>query len=209
MTEVDTAIREFLMVAFKKQTYLNILYLLFSFPLGTAYFIFLITGLSFGFGLLLMWVGIPVLLLIFLAWWEIAAFERQMAIWLLGVEISSMSNQSPCASDSSILQRFVQRVKSPVTWKSLIFLLIKFPLGIFSLVLMTVLLCLTLVMLFTPVLYVLGASEVSSVLEAFVVSIAGIFVGFLSLHILNVLAGLSGDFAKRMLSNPENRWNRD
>jgi hypothetical protein len=202
MSEVDMVIRDFLMVAFKKQTYLNILYLLFSFPLGTAYFVFLITGLSFGFGLLLVWVGIPVLLLIFLAWWEIAAFERQMAIWLLGIDISSMYAHSS-TSGSSILQRFVQRLKSPVTWKSLIFLLIKFPLGIFSLVLMTVLLCLTLAMLFTPVLYVFGASEVNSVLEAFAVSLAGIFVGFLSLHVLNVLAGLSGDFAQKMLSSSE------
>jgi hypothetical protein len=203
MAEVDGAIREFLMVAFKKQTYLNILYLLFSFPLGTAYFIFLVTGLSFGFGLLLIWVGIPILILIFLAWWEIASFERQMAIWLLGTEILPMNTQS--VSDSSILQRFMRRVKSPVTWKALVFLLVKFPLGIFSLVLMTLLLCLTIAMLFTPVLYVLGLSEVSSLLEAIIVSIAGIFTGFLSLHVLNVLAGLSGAFAKRMLSSSENR----
>ncbi|MDK2830775.1 MAG: hypothetical protein PWQ51_596 [Methanolobus sp.] len=203
MSEVDVAIREFLMVAFRKQTYLNILYLLFSFPLGTAYFIFLVTGLSFGFGLLLVWVGIPVILLIFLAWWEIASFERQMAIWLLGTDIPSMYSQS--LYDSSILQRFVKRVKSPVTWKALIFLLIKFPLGIFSLVLMTILLCLTLAMLFTPVLYVLGISEVSSFLEAIIVAIIGVFMGFFSLHVLNVLAGLSGDLAKKMLSSSENR----
>jgi hypothetical protein len=163
----------------------------------------LVTGLSFGFGLLLVWVGIPVILLIFLAWWEIASFERQMAIWLLGTDIPSMYSQS--LYDSSILQRFVKRVKSPVTWKALIFLLIKFPLGIFSLVLMTILLCLTLAMLFTPVLYVLGISEVSSFLEAIIVAIIGVFMGFFSLHVLNVLAGLSGDLAKKMLSSSENR----
>ncbi|ETA68552.1 hypothetical protein MettiDRAFT_2025 [Methanolobus tindarius DSM 2278] len=201
MSEVDVAIREFLMVAFRKQTYLNILYLLFSFPLGTAYFIFLVTGLSFGFGLLLVWVGIPVILLIFLAWWEIASFERQMAIWLLGTEIPSMYSQS--LYGGSILQRFIKRVKSPVTWKSLIFLLIKFPLGIFSLVLMIVLLSLTLTMLFTPVLYLLGVSEVNSVFEAFIVSLAGMFVGFVSLHVLNLLATISGSFARLMLSSSE------
>ncbi|TQD25059.1 sensor domain-containing protein [Methanolobus vulcani] len=206
MGEVDGAIRKFLMVAFKKQTYLNILYLLFSFPLGTAYFIFLVTGLSFGFGLLLFWIGIPVLILIFLAWWEIASFERQMAIWFLGVEIPSMYTQSVydnsiLRSDNSILRRLILRVKTPVTWKALLFLLIKFPLGILSLIFMTVLLCLTLAMLFTPLLYILGVSEVCSFLEAVIVSIAGIFMGFLSLHVLNALAGLSGNFAKIMLSN--------
>jgi hypothetical protein len=199
MGEIDGAIRKFLMVAFKKQTYLNILYLLFSFPLGTAYFIFLVTGLSFGFSLLLFWIGIPVLILIFLAWWEIASFERQMAIWFLGVEIPSMYTKS--VYDNSILQRLILRVKTPVTWKALLFLLIKFPLGILSLVVMTVLVCLTLAMLFTPLLYILGVSEVCSFLEAIIVSMAGIFMGFLSLHVLNVLAGLSGNFAKIMLTN--------
>ncbi|MDK2826780.1 MAG: hypothetical protein PWQ63_1477 [Methanolobus sp.] len=201
MVEASGAIREFLMVAFKKQTYLNILYLLFSFPLGTAYFIFLVTGLSFGFGLLLVWVGIPVLLLIFLAWWEIASFERQMAIWLLGTEIPSMYTQS--VYGGSILKKFMQRVKSPVTWKALIFLLLKFPLGIFSLVLMVVLLGLTLTMLFTPVLYLLGVSDVNSALEAFIVSLSGMLVGFVSLHVLNMLAIISGNFARIMLGSSE------
>ncbi|WMW25976.1 sensor domain-containing protein [Methanolobus sediminis] len=201
MVEVGGAIREFLMVAFKKQTYLNILYLLFSFPLGTAYFIFLVTGLSFGFGLLIVWVGIPVLLLIFLAWWEIASFERQMAIWLLGTEIPSMYTQS--FYGDSILNKFIQRVKSPVTWKALIFLLLKFPLGIFSLVLMVVLLGLTLTMLFTPVLYLLGVSDVNSALEAFIVSLSGMLVGFVSLHVLNMLAIISGNFARIMLGSSE------
>nr|WP_321497407.1 sensor domain-containing protein [uncultured Methanolobus sp.] len=199
MKGIGSVIHEFLMVAFKKQTYMNILYLLFSFPLGTAYFIFLVTGLSFGFSLLLVWVGIPVLLLIFLAWWEIASFERQMAIWLLGTDIPSMYEQS--VYGSSIFQRFMQRIKSPVTWKALLFLLVKFPLGIFSLVLMVVLLSLTLTMLFTPVLYLLGVSEVNSVSEAVIVSLAGMLVGFVSLHVMNLLAAISGDFARIMLGS--------
>jgi hypothetical protein len=201
MAELGGAIHKFVNVAFEKQTYMNILYLLFSFPLGTAYFIFLVSGLSFGFSLLIFWVGIPVLLLILVAWWEIAAFERQMAVWLLGVEIPSMYPAS--FSNSNILQRFMQRVTSPVTWKALIFLLIKFPLGVFSLVLMTVLLSLTLTMLFTPVFYALGIGEVSSVSQAIFISASGIFVGFVSLHLLNLLAAVSGDFAKRMLGKSE------
>ena len=42
-------------VVVRPQTYLNIFYLLLSFPLGIAYFVFLVTGLSVGFGLLIIW----------------------------------------------------------------------------------------------------------------------------------------------------------
>ena len=42
----------------KPQTYLNILYLLLAFPLGIAYFVFLVTGFSLGISLLILWVGL-------------------------------------------------------------------------------------------------------------------------------------------------------
>ncbi|WP_407355556.1 sensor domain-containing protein [Methanolobus sp. WCC5] len=199
MVETKSLLREFINVVFEKQTYMNILYLLFSFPLGTAYFIFLATGLSLGFGLLIMWIGIPVLILVFLAWWEIASFERQMAIWLLGIDIPSMSLKP--VGEKSILSRAICRIKSPVTWKSLLFLLIKFPLGIFSLVTMAFLSVLTLWMLMNPVIYILGNGPAGTFQESLLLSISGIFVGIASLHVLNMLASLTGAFAKKMLGS--------
>jgi hypothetical protein len=199
MVETKSLLREFINVVFEKQTYMNILYLLFSFPLGTAYFIFLVTGLSLGFGLLIMWIGIPVLILVFLAWWEIASFERQMAIWLLGMDIPSMSLKP--VGEKSILSRAICRIKSPVTWKSLLFLLVKFPLGIFSLVTMAFLSVLTLWMLMNPVIYILGNGPAGTFQESLLLSISGIFVGIASLHVLNMLASLTGAFAKKMLGS--------
>lgn len=196
---MESSFREFVKVVFEKQTYMNILYLLFSFPLGTAYFIFLVTGLSLGFGLLIIWIGIPVLVLLFLSWWEIASFERQMAIWLLGIDILPMSLKP--VGEKSILGRIVSRIKSPVTWKSLLFLLVKFPLGIFSLVTMAFLSVLTLWLIMNPVVYILGNSPAGTFQEALLLSISGIFVGIASLHVLNLLASLSGAFAKKMLGS--------
>jgi hypothetical protein len=201
MAEIETALREFVKVAFEKQTYMNILYLLFSFPLGTAYFIFLVTGLSLGFGLLLIWIGIPVLVLVFLAWWEIASFERQLAIWLLGIDILPMSLKP--VHEKSILGRAIYRVKSPVTWKALLFLLVKFPLGVFSLVVLVFLVALTFGMLISPILYVIGNGSTNNFQEAVLVSLSGVFVGLASMHVLNLLAHIAGGFAKRMLGSSE------
>ena len=61
------------------QTYLNLLYLLLSFPLGIAYFVFLITGLSLGAGLLVIFVGVPILIGVLFACQGLGAFERLMA----------------------------------------------------------------------------------------------------------------------------------
>ncbi|MGM0771456.1 MAG: sensor domain-containing protein, partial [Halobacteriota archaeon] len=87
---ISSIIRNFFGVVTRKQTYLNLTYLLFSFPLGTAYFIFLVTGLSMGLSLSITLIGIPILILMLVTWWELASFERQIAIWLLGINIPPM-----------------------------------------------------------------------------------------------------------------------
>ncbi len=45
----------------RPQSYINIFYLLLAFPLGIAYFVFLVTGISVGASLIIIWVGIPIL----------------------------------------------------------------------------------------------------------------------------------------------------
>ncbi|WP_292466322.1 sensor domain-containing protein [Methanolobus sp.] len=201
MGEMGTILHEFANVAFEKQTYMNLLYLLFSFPLGTAYFAFLVTGLSLGFSLLLMWIGLPLLIIVFLAWWEIASFERQMAIWLLGIDIPELY-LAP-SDKKNIIERISFRLKNPVTWKSLLFLLLKFPIGIISLTIMLFLVALSLGMLIDPLLYVIGTGSADSLLESIMISIAGTFVGLGSMHLLNLLAYLEANFAKKMLGSEQ------
>ncbi|WP_406658218.1 sensor domain-containing protein [Methanolobus sp. ZRKC2] len=197
---------DFVSVAFRKQTYMNILYLLFTFPLGTAYFVFLVSGLSLGFSLMTIWVGIPILILIFLAWWEIASFERQLAIWLLGVYIPPMS-RGP-GDNAGLVNKGVTRLKNPVTWKSLLYLFLKFPMGIMSLVVTVVLISLTLSMLLSPVIYrfhsiSFGMLQVNSLEESLLAAALGIIVGLVSLHLMNLLAKIAGSLAVLMLGSPQ------
>ena len=87
----QTALRAFL----RPQTYLNLVYLVLAFPLGLAYFLFLVVGLTVGFALVLTLVGIPILLLMHLAAWVLMKLERWLAIRLLGVDIPPMSPVDP------------------------------------------------------------------------------------------------------------------
>ncbi|AFV23462.1 hypothetical protein Mpsy_1254 [Methanolobus psychrophilus R15] len=195
-------VSEFVAVAFRRQTYMNILYLLSTFPLGTAYFVFLVTGLSLGFHLVGIWIGIPILMLVLLAWWEMASFERQLAEWLLGLKMPPMSREQLEAG--SLLDRWMAKLRNPVTWKALLFLLMKFPLGIFSLAVAAFMVILTVFLLMSPLIYYAGYSlpldgpryALSLSLAAF---FTGIPVGLLSLHTMNFLAKLSGRFAVLML----------
>ncbi len=204
MASEDKSGLRFFGVLFRRQTYLNMIYIFFTFPLGTAYFIFFISGLLIGLSFSIILLGIPVLLLVFIAWWELVAFERELAIHLLGVNIPPLSQNERI--NVGFWREIKNRLLNPVAWKGLVFLFIKFPLGIFSLIVCVSLGGLSLAWILTPVTYQLYQVEsmgfrVTTLPEAFIFSIAGLLVFILTLHAINAMATISGYLAKVMLGS--------
>ncbi len=212
MTASEKFFRDLFMVPFRGQTYLNLLYLLFSFPLGLAYFIVLVTGLSLGIGLIILWVGVFILVGLFALWIALARFERRQAMVLLHEEILPFNVES--MAGKSIWQQFVAYLKNPVTWKGLVYLLLKFPLGVFSFTLLVTLLSVSLALLTVPFYYQIAPISVNldlafaqpwmvvdTLSEAMTLCVIGAVLTLLSLHVLNGLAWVSGKFARVMLGN--------
>jgi len=205
-------LRRFFGVIARSSTYLNLLYLLLAFPLGLFYFIFLIVGFSLGFSLLIILVGIFILLIVFAGWIAFGAFERQLAIWLLREEIPPMTpprlRDRPAESKIS-WNGFIAYLANPATWTSLVYLFAKFPLGIISFVALVVAAALTGVFLTAPLTYSIVQPQVwftwnsvwviDTLGDALLAFLIGIPLLFISLHVLNGLAWVSGKFARVML----------
>lgn len=195
-----------LAIAFRAQTYRNILYLFASFPLGTFYFITLIAGLASGLGSVIAGIGIPILALCVVAWWWMAAFERQLAIWWLRVDIGPMYRPRPQGLSPWGWLRY--HLGSSVTWTSLLYLLAKFPLSLISFMLGLALVALSSFLIFAPVPVLIDVSlgysytTVELVGSCFL-SALGLGVGLVSLHLLNGLAVVSGRFARLMLGQSD------
>jgi two-component system, OmpR family, phosphate regulon sensor histidine kinase PhoR len=126
----------------EKQSYLDILYLLASFPLGLVYFVFLVVGISVGISTFIIWIGAAVLAGTMLVWLALAEFERSLATQWLGASI--ISPTQPAMPDATFMQKMVARAKNPMTWKALAFLFLKFPCGILSFTITLVLLAVSL-----------------------------------------------------------------
>jgi hypothetical protein len=185
---------------FRLRTYTNLLYLMLAFPLGLAYFVFLAVGLAAGFGLTLVWIGIPLLALVFAGSWAFATFERQMAIHLLGAEVPPMIPlivPAPNGEARTALQRAGDFFGNPSTWKGMGFLLIKFPLGIVSFGAVVTLLATSSAFLLAPVAWSWGVLDidveglgfrVDSLGGAWGCALLGLGMLFLSLNLLNALA---------------------
>jgi hypothetical protein len=195
----------FFTAPFEARSYANLLYLALAFPLGLAYFVFLITGLSVGLGLVIVWVGIPILALVFAGSWGLAALERRMAIHLLGVPVPPMQPPAPAAP-----RRFLTRVKellaNPVTWKGMGYLLVKFPLGMLTFIALTFLLALSFALIAAPFLYrsqdlFFGWWWVDTLGKALLCSLLGLVFALVSLNLLNGLAWVWKQLSRAMLGS--------
>lgn len=213
MSKFTEYLEKFFFVFLRGRTYLNMLYLLLSFPLGIIYFVVFITGFSVGIPLIIVWVGLLVLLGLFALWYFFVVFERKQAIWLLKENIAPINNMD--FKGKNLWNKFTASIKNPVMWKGLVFLIIKFPLGIINFSVLVTALSLGLSMLTAPLYYRLFQPHidltwtttpmhyvfVDTLPEALFVALIGFLVLLVSLHLFNGMAYLNGIFARVMLGN--------
>jgi len=132
----DSALTRFFGVVVRPQTWLGILFHVLAFPLGLFYFTFLVTGLSVGVGLVVVWVGIPILLVVAGAWWLFGAFERLQAQYLLGATVPQMPREWERVD--GIWGKLRAHFGSGSTWMDLLYLFAKLVFGTISFTLLVV-----------------------------------------------------------------------
>jgi hypothetical protein len=196
----------------RSQSYLNMLYLLASFPLGIIYFVFIITGIALGLGLFITWFGIPILVGVMYVWIGLAYFERNLSSILLNIKIPYVKDKK--VKGKTFWEKLKKRVSDSSTWKDLAYLIIKFPLGILSFVILVVFVCVTIALIATPFIYYLNdagvihgvvcsgsewCSLLSNPIMAIIIGVVGIVMIFVSLAIFNGIAYVSGLLAQVLL----------
>ncbi len=142
-------IRWFVAVPFRRQTYLNLAYLLLSFPLGIAYLVFVTVGVSLGLGLLIVLAGALVFAITVAMGLVVAGFERWLTTRLLGVEIDPRTE----LDGDRRRDRLRSLLTGRKTWTALFYLPAKFALGVGSVSLAMTGLTTAVSMLFVPLYY--------------------------------------------------------
>jgi hypothetical protein len=202
MQKILSFLKGFFSVLIRPQTYLNQIYLGLVFPLGLFYFIFLVTGFSLGLSLTILWIGFFILALVFGGAWILTLFERLLAIHLLRVVIPPVNRQLP--GGSSAWDKFKAYLTNPATWKGLLYLALKFPLGTATFVIWITLTALTLALLLAPLVYPWVEIDfffwqIHGLPAALIAFAAGLILAPVSLHISNGLAHLWGIYTRYML----------
>jgi hypothetical protein len=191
------------------RTYLNLVYLLIGFPLGLMYFVFYVVGGSLGAGLSILGIGLVILFLLILAAWAFALFERLLANALLGAEVPP---PAPTATEEGGWPWVKSVLGNPVTWKGLVFQLLKFPLGHASWIVTIVVIAVVGGFIAAPLVVELGGTiqidpwwVADTPREAWIATAIGLAAVIPALHLLNGLAYLWVLFARVMLGRREPR----
>jgi hypothetical protein len=182
-------------------SYGNILYLLLGLPLGTVYFTAIVTGVSLAIGLTpLVLLGIPLTIGL---WYMNRAFmhiERGLAVGLLDEQIDQVP---PVPAWPGGLWRHLKAcIADKYGWKGMLYLLLRFPVGIFTFTLAVTLVSTSLGLAFAPTYMWAGDSDtwlgswIAGWLDSYWWSFAlvpiGIGLTFVSLHLMNALARACG-----------------
>ncbi len=191
-------LKRFFHVLWEPRSYLTAIYLLLAFPLGLTYFFVLLTGAMVGAVLTVVAIGILILLVTVAAAWLFAIFERELAIWLLGAKIPPLA-----LPEHEILtpwQQLISHLQRSTTWRSLAYLLVKLPFGLFASWLALALLGPSLVGIFVPFGDFVGQGPSLGTIQALIVpgipAVLGLTVSF---HVLNYVGRLWARFAADML----------
>jgi signal transduction histidine kinase len=190
----------------------NLTYLFLSFPLGLAYFMFIVIGLAIGFPLTLVFgIGIPALLLTLWMSVQGAALERWLNDAMLGIPVPFTFRTS---GQLRLRDRLLAQLRDPYAWRALLYLLLKFPFSLVALVMTVALLGVALALMYAPIGFLTGtlskdlsvefgwlAFQVDSLPNALAIAVLGVILAAISFPILNLLAHWWGRFARVMLSN--------
>jgi hypothetical protein len=156
----------------------SLLYLLWTFATGMAYLPLLAGAFGTSFGLSFILIGIPLLVMSFAGARGLAALDRKIGGALLEKDLPPLVND--ITRGQSIFGRLGSLMASPTSWLSIVYLLTRFPAGLFAI---TVL----------PMIMPLIA------LELLLLAPLGITRGTISMHIVNGLASGIAMFSNSLL----------
>lgn len=178
----------------------DMVFLILSGLLGTLWFVVAIVGFTVGVSLLIVIVGVPILAatIAILVWG--ANLERARVRAFLNIDLPSPYADLP--HNGGRVKRGWQALRTPAVWRDIAYLLLLFPIGLLEIAVALI----PLQFLVTPLITLVGGEN--NILfwnvDSFGESLFALLVGVILLvplsMLINLLAMLHGEFAKRLLA---------
>lgn len=194
------------------KTYGALLYMLLSLFTGIFYFTWVVTGLALSVGLFILIIGIPFALLFIGSVRVLAHAEGRIVEALLGVRMPRRLPPEFPEYQTGLMARIGAALRDPRTWSSMLYLVLKLPLGILYFVIAVVGLAVPLGLIGGALLgLITGHSHIeldaAPVLEHILgtapglalVALAGLLLFFVMLHLARAIGWVHGRLAEGLL----------
>ncbi|MDQ3206311.1 MAG: sensor domain-containing protein [Pseudomonadota bacterium] len=194
-------------VAAEPRAYAALFYMLLSMATGLFYFTWVVTGASLSVGLAVLIIGIPFVILFFGSVRVLSLVEGRLVEVMLGERMPRRPLYS--ARGKPWLERITDMFTDPRTWGTLLYMVLMLPLGVVYFSVAVTLLSASLSFVFAPLallpglnfnLWMFGIdipSEAPWLLP--LMSVLGVLLAFVTLHIARGIGYLHGQLAKHLL----------
>jgi signal transduction histidine kinase len=185
-------------------TWFAFLHLLLNLPLGIIYFVVLITGLALGAGLLVTFIGIPILIGTGLMVRTLGNIERARLNAFLGTTLRDPHRLAD--PETGYVSRLLAIGQDPATWRDFLYLMLRMPMGIFTFTLSIATWAVGLALLGSPLSYWFGVFRVNiggwvfdGPLAVTLSTFAGVVMTLLAFGVTRGLARLEAVLAAALL----------
>jgi uncharacterized membrane protein len=141
--------RRILGVFLDPRAYGALLFMFLSLATGILYFTWAVTGLSLSIGLSILIIGLPFMLLFLASIRLFSLLEGRLVESLLGVRMPRRPRFA--TQEGSVWGRLRSWLADRRTWTTLLYMVLKLPMGVFSFVVFTVLMSISLTLLAAPI----------------------------------------------------------
>jgi uncharacterized membrane protein len=201
----ESALGRFFGVVADPRTYASMFYMVLALATGIFYFTWVVTGVSMSFGLAVLIIGIPFVILYFGSVRVLSLVEGRIVEVMLGERMP----RRPLYSERGkpLLERIKDMFTDPRTWSTQLYFLLMLPLGIVYFVFVVAGLSVSLSLIATPVLLLLGYADVVRMdgIDLHpqwawpIALVVGTVLLFAVLHGVRAIGRLHGQLAKHLL----------
>jgi uncharacterized membrane protein len=201
-----SALGRFFGVYSDPRAYLSIAYMLLALATGIFYFTFAVTGLSMSAGFAILIIGIPFFLLFIGTTRVLALAEGRIVETLLGTRMPRRPVHP--GPPQGWMQRVLDMLRDPRTWGTLLYLLLMLPLGMFYFTFAIIGIVSSLALAIAPIIVLLyygGYVTIDGTVESPhpallpLISISGVVLLTVTLHLARGIGYLHGQLAKKLL----------
>jgi len=185
----------------------SLIYMVFALVTGIIYFTWAVTGISIGFSMIILIIGIPIIIIFLYSVRGISFIEGRIVEALLGERMPRRSRFTD--KNVKLWDRIKELLTDRTTWLGMLYMILQLPLGIIYFTLVVVAIATSVSLIITPIIFLIWNIPIISHTGDFeyflpnwflpLIPLAGFLLLTVNMHLTKFVGKIHGKYAKALL----------